>query len=330
MKKIITILISAVLIVTAILCQDPSNDIVAGKGKKENQKVTTPEQLLEVINGTCRSLSVLGAKKEELTAHPTDSTEEARSVTMLIESTQACITKCNDSHNLVDMYTSTQLSMKYYIASDGQIMISIIGDITTEDNLHLKSSNIFYDTDLYLGTEKAAIRYNACTVDGNTVDFLLGQWWDINSLGLVTSTDIIQLVELDKRSLQCIEEYITDHQNDAFRKDKDKLIMLNDFVKDFIMKFSIAYEITSTDFVFTDQMNYIDSDEIYMDMDFSEETAPILNIREKNLEMSAELSGYTYQFSLNTDYSAQFTNINNTVIEFHPQKIMNFNEYSFQ
>lgn len=323
MKKIIILSLCAVLIITAMLCGYQPAEYVAGKGKGKNEKVQTTEEFSNVIEGVCASLNAFGTKATPMAAPKSKSNADYTSVTMDIKTTASN----KVSGQGVDMYMNMSCSGRYYISSNEEMLLLMAADICLEDYYNSTLTHIVFDADIYLRNGKCAIKYNDFSVNGMSRDytFLLGQWIDVETF----SADFVEYFntcfEADKMNLMLLNTYINEYGDEAFKEKNNKLVMKDDVLLTYIDE---SFEISN---ILGMTLDYQKHDKASMSIDFTNKTSPKWNYKVENGKYSAniptsETSSSEYTYIFNTDQSVEFSNINNTIIEFDESMIVSFDE----
>ena len=128
--------------------------------------------------------------------------------------------------------------------------------------------------------------------------------------------------------LMLLDKYICEYGDQAFSKKENKLVMKEEFLLTYMNE---AFEIANIVDTMGITFNYEDSDKASMSIDFTNKTSPKWSYKVENGRYSADIktsdtssSKYTYIF--NTDQIVEFSNINNTIVEFDENMIGSLDE----
>lgn len=331
MKKIITLSISLVLIVAALFCSYVPAGFTAGRGNGENEEVTDTETLSDVIKDTCKLLNFGSTYSvEPMSSLSIAKGKSYESVTLVYDTdAESRVTLHNGEH----MYSTVKAKMTVYIDADGRAIISLrdaVVDIDIKYGSVSQRFNVSYDADLYISESVVAVKYHKVSTSLQGMpSSLIGRWIDVRHLPGDFTNIFQNLLQQTKNYLGLIDKYLSEYSEDGFIKRGDKYSMMDEYLESFIKEqFSLANDNTiGAEYTFEGCENQS------MTIDLSSVTEPTIETDAKEVEYEAYVdtgtsSGKVRAECQYTDYSRiTITNINNTVIDFDEDIILNEDVY---
>lgn len=310
MKKIVSLVICAVLTVAAMLCLYQPADCFAGSGSGTDRTVSNTEELSHVIKDVCRVFN--SGNIMPLTS--IEDEDEHTSVTVI--SSFSSTSKVTASG--VTVITEMECDMRYCISADGQVLISASVDTNTG------SQRISVDFTIYTNGTVSALKYNSLHVSGipsGNTSIIIGKWIDYDDVASSMGLDIGALFAADKANLLLIDEYLSEHNADCFEESDGKLVMQEDIAREFatevLMTNVAALGSTVTD---------IDVDDLGFTLDLSNEAEPNIDYNLTKGTYSFIANNGTTKCEVTTEQSMRFVNIDNTVVDFNAERIYNISD----
>lgn len=351
MKKIVTLIVSLVLIVSALFCSYIPTDYKAGKGSGENEEVKTIETLSEVIADTCRLMSTQSnssaqqtsslPEKNMATLLSAESTENSlsagtipsyESVTVTADISEEFSCAFGENYSEYDYSFVYNGQMTVHIDSDGEMLISmrnmeITMDFPSGSELGTRIYGNF-DADIYINDGVCAAKYYSFSLNGTAYKDILGKWIDVNSIENEFSSFFDTFKNFLTNWLMNVNVYITNYRDEAFNQENEKFVMNDEYLRKFILD---QFKIANNNFLGA-SYDYIKSDALSMEVDLSNRCSPTVTTDAKDVK-------YSTSVYMNADDSSptevvcqyseclclRFENINNTVIDFDESKIVDAN-----